>query len=214
MSTDVSNMQGINDKNLANTERILIVERLAPFRKFIYKLLVQKGYKCMAAANADTALAMLNQHQFALVLLDNQMPGTSSIEILGEITKRHPDTAVIMIISKDDARIAIELTKIGAYDYIIKPVNLLALIVRVRNALDKRRLLLENKEYQLYLEDKVRTQTEKIRKSFLNSITSLVFALEAKDKYTSGHSKRVSKMALDIAPKPWYGTTARLKKSS
>jgi len=186
-------------KNPANTERILIVNDLAPFRKFISRMLTDKGYKCVSVVDGGTALAMLRKHRFALVLLDIKMPGESGLGVLREISKRHPDTAVIMITSTDDARVAIEMTKMGAYDYIIKPVNLLALLVRVRSALDKRRLLLENREYQLYLEDKVRKQTEKIRRSFLNSITSLVVALEARDQYTSGHSQRVSKMALAIS---------------
>jgi putative two-component system response regulator len=90
----------------------------------------------------------------------------------------------------------IKTMKMGACDYIIKPVSLSELPVRVRRALDRRRLILENKEYQLHLEDKVKEQTEKIHNAFLNSITSLAFALEARDKYTSGHSQRVSKIAM------------------
>jgi len=186
-------------KNPANTERILVVDDLAAFRKFISQILTSKGYNCVGVADGNAALAMLRKYRFALALLHISVPGKSGREVLSEISKRHPDMAVIMITSTDDAKIAIDMTKIGAYDYIIKPVNFLALLVRVGNALDKRRLLIENKEYQLYLEDKVRKQTEKIRKSFLNSITSLVFALEARDRYTSGHSKRVSKMALLIS---------------
>ena len=185
-------------KNLDNTKQILILDYLAPVRNFISRMLTDRGYKCVAVANNNTALAMLRRHRFDLALLDIKMP-QAGVDILRTIAKHYPDMAVIMITSKDDPRFAIEMTKMGAYDCIIKPVNLLSLIVRVRNTLDKRRLLLENKEYQLYLEDKVRKQTEKIRKSFLNSITSLVFALEARDPYTSGHSKRVSKVALTVS---------------
>jgi putative nucleotidyltransferase with HDIG domain len=103
-----------------------------------------------------------------------------------------------MITSRNDAETVIETMKIGACDYIIKPVNLNELPIRIRRALDQRRLEVENKEYRLRLEDKVREQTEKIHSAFLNSITSLAFALEARDKYTSGHSQRVSKIALLI----------------
>jgi len=111
---------------------------------------------------------------------------------------RYPDMSVIMVTSRDDAETVIETMKMGACDYIIKPVNLNELPIRVRKALDRRRLILENKEYRLHLEDKVKEQTEKIHNAFLNSITSLAFALEARDKYTSGHSQRVSKIALLI----------------
>lgn len=86
----------------------------------------------------------------------------------------------------------------GACDYIIKPINLSELPIRVRKALDRRRLVLENEESRLHLGDKVKEQTKKIHEVFLNSITSLAFALEARDKYTGGHSQRVSKIALLI----------------
>ena len=183
----------------AKIERILIVDDQASMRKFISSFLSDKGYECMTAADGNIALETLHQRRFALVILNVQIPGKSGIEVLRDIVRRHADTAVIMITGSDDAKTAMEMTKIGAYDYIIKPLNVLALLVRVRSALEKRRLLIENKEYQLYLEDKVSKQTAKIRRSFLNSITSLVFALEARDRYTSGHSQRVSKMALSIA---------------
>ena len=183
----------------ANTEKILIVDDKAPLRKFISRMLTDNGYQCVATADGDPALAQLRKHRVSLVLLDINTPAKSGIEVLREIVKRYPDIAVIMITATDDARAVMEMTKIGAYDYVIKPVNLLALLVRVRGALEKRRLIKENKEYQLYLEDEVMKQTEQIRKSFLNSITSLVFALEARDQYTSGHSQRVSKIALSIS---------------
>jgi putative nucleotidyltransferase with HDIG domain len=60
-------------------------------------------------------------------------------------------------------------------------------------------LKLENREYQLHLEQKVAEQTHKIRQAFLNAITSLANALDAKDKYTHGHSKRVTETAVAIA---------------
>lgn len=120
------------------------------------------------------------------------------MDVLSEVVSRYPDMSVIMVTSRDDAETVIETMKMGACDYIIKPVNLNELPIRVRKALDRRRLILENKEYRLHLEDKVKEQTEKIHNAFLNSITSLAFALEARDKYTSGHSQRVSKIALLI----------------
>jgi HD-GYP domain-containing protein (c-di-GMP phosphodiesterase class II) len=89
--------------------------------------------------------------------------------------------------------------KLGAYDYVIKPVDLNILMLSVNRALEKRRLVLENKSYQLHLEEKVQQQTEKIRESFFNSIMSLAIALEAKDEYTKGHSERVTFSAVAVA---------------
>jgi len=129
------------------------------------------------------------------------MPGKSGIEVLQEITARYTDTGVIMITATADAETVIELMRMGAYDYMIKPVDINELSLRVRRALERRSLVIENEEYRLKLEEKVREQARKIHDSFVKSITSLAFALEARDSYTSGHSQRVSRLSRQIALK-------------
>ena len=89
--------------------------------------------------------------------------------------------------------------KQGAYDYLTKPFNLDEVVLSVDRALEKRRLELENRDYQQHLEQKVEAQARKIRASFLSAITALAYALEAKDKYTSGHSQRVAEISVAIA---------------
>jgi len=136
--------------NLANKEQILIVDDLASMRWLMSRKLFDVGYGCTEAADGDTALALLSKHQFDLVLLDIAMPGKSGIAVLYEIVASYPDTAVIMVTARDNAETAIETMKMGAYDYIIKPINYYKLPVRVRSALDKRKLMLENKESRLH----------------------------------------------------------------
>jgi putative two-component system response regulator len=188
-------------KRNGNRERILVVDDVASIRIAFSRKLAGEGYECLMAENGENALALLREHQFALVLLDITMPGISGKEILHKIVERYPDTAVIMITAVDNAETAIEMLKAGAYDYIIKPVYFNELPLRVQRALDRRKLMLENKEYHLDLEDRVSRQTDKIRESFLNSLKSLALALEAKDQYTSGHSQRVADIAVNIARK-------------
>jgi HD-GYP domain-containing protein (c-di-GMP phosphodiesterase class II) len=104
-----------------------------------------------------------------------------------------------MVTAIADVQTAIGLMRMGAYDYIIKPVELNVLSVSLDRALEKRNLVIENRDYQLHLEHRVEEQTKKIRQSFLNSTTSLAYALEAKDKYTHGHSERVTEIAVAVA---------------
>jgi len=186
-------------KNKQNKARILVVDDEARVREIISRKLADDGYHCLTAPDGNKALKLLKADQIDLVLLDINMPGKSGGTVLKEIRAKYPDTAVIMVTAIADAHTAISLMKSGAYDYVIKPVELNVLLVSLDRALEKRRLIIENRDYQLHLEQRIKEQTKKIRQSFLNSITSLAYALEAKDKYTHGHSERVTEIAVAIA---------------
>lgn len=179
--------------------RILIADDDSSVTKTIFRRLADQGYKCAVASDGNSALKELKACQFDLALLDIRMPGKSGTDVLSEMRADYPDTAAIMITAIRDVETAINSMKAGSYDYITKPIDFNMLMVSIDGALDKRRLILENRDYQLRLEEKVEEQTQKIRSSFLNSIKSLAFALEAKDKYTSGHSQRVAEMAVATA---------------
>jgi len=179
--------------------KILIVDDELRVREILSRKLSDNGYHCFTAPDGNTALKLLKADQFDLVLLDIMMPGKSGHDVLQEIKAKYPDTAVIMITAIADVQTAISLMRMGAYDYIIKPVELNVLSLSLDRAIEKRELLIENRDYQLHLEQRVEEQTKKIRQSFLNSTTSLAYALEAKDKYTHGHSERVTDIAVAVA---------------
>ncbi|MFA5451763.1 MAG: response regulator, partial [Dehalococcoidales bacterium] len=120
-------------------------------------------------------------------------------KLLPIIELKYPDTAVIMATALGDASLAIKCMKEGAYDYITKPFDFNDLHTSINRTLEKRRLELENREYKEHLEEKVKIQADKIRQSFFNAISSLAYALEARDEYTSGHSNRVTETAVSIA---------------
>jgi response regulator RpfG family c-di-GMP phosphodiesterase len=180
-------------------EKILIVDDEASVRRLLCSQLTLEGYRCFEAANARQALHILRRNNVDLVMLDIKMPEKSGIELLSEIKLDYPDTSVIMVTAIAEMQTAIRCMKQGAYDYVMKPFELDEITISVARALEKRRLVLENKEYQQNLEKKVAEQANKIRASFLNAITALVYALEAKDAYTSGHSHRVSRLSVAIA---------------
>ena len=183
----------------AKLEGILIVDDEESVRRLLNKRLTNEGYQCLEAANASQALDELRRKKISLVLLDIKMPGKSGVELLPEIKAGHPDTSVIMITATADMQTAVQCMKQGAYDYVIKPFELDEITIGVGRALEQRRLILENKEYQQHLEEKVAEQANKIRSAFISAITSLVYALEAKDAYTSGHSQRVAELSAAIA---------------
>ena len=180
-------------------ETILIVDDEEVVRKLLRRKLVGMGYQCREAGGAAQAMDELQAGAVALVLLDIKMPGKSGVQLLPEIKAAYPDTVVIMATATTDTDTAVHCMKHGAYDYVTKPFNLSGVVLSVERALERKRLELENRYYQQHLEERVSQQAERIRQSFLNSITALAYALEAKDRYTSGHSERVAALSVAIA---------------
>ena len=179
-------------------ETVLVLDDEAVIRKLLCQKLSNEGYLCEEADTAEHALSRLGSSPIGLVILDIKMPGKSGIELLPEIKAAYPDTAVIMATAITEIGTAIQCIKHGADDYICKPFNLDEVTLSVQSALEKRRLQLKIREYQQHLEEKVAEQTREIRKLFLGAIEALVFALEAKDRYTAGHSRRVTEIASAI----------------
>jgi response regulator RpfG family c-di-GMP phosphodiesterase len=178
---------------------ILIVDDELVVRKILNQRLSAEGYHCEEAGSAREALVKLADYPAELVVLDVKMPEKSGAELLPEIKNVYPDTAVIMATAIADTETAIKCMREGAYDYLVKPFNLDEVAISAQRALEKRELVLENRDYQQHLEQRVEEQASKIRTSFLNAITALAYALEAKDEYTSGHSQRVAEISVAIA---------------
>jgi putative nucleotidyltransferase with HDIG domain len=183
---------------VSHPERILIVDDEASIRKLLLRKLSRQGYHCEEAGSAVEALEKMRADSAELIMLDMKMPGKSGIDLLPELKASYPATAVIMATAVAETSLAIQCMKQGADDYINKPFNLDEVALSVDKTLEKRRLELQIKEYQEHLQQKVDEQTVEIRRLFLGAIEALVFALEAKDKYTAGHSRRVTEISLAI----------------
>ncbi len=182
-------------------KKILVVDDEENIRMLISEHLKSNGYNCSIAANGKEALEKLERDNFELVLSDIKMPVMDGIELIKKIMSEYKDIVVIMVTSVFDTSSAIEAMRIGAYDYITKPFYLDNLLLSVERALERRRLIKENREYQQNLELRVEEQTKEIRNTFLNAIEALAQALEAKDPYTNGHSKRVTDISIIIGKK-------------
>jgi HD-GYP domain-containing protein (c-di-GMP phosphodiesterase class II) len=104
-----------------------------------------------------------------------------------------------MATAVSDINTVVESMKLGAYDYLTKPFNLTEVGMSAHRALEKRQLEITLNDYHEHLQQKVDEQSKIIRNAFLNAITSLAFALDAKDSYTNGHSVRVSDISVKVA---------------
>ena len=116
------------------------------------------------------------------------MPEMDGVTFLREALRRYPDMAIVMLTGVAEVTTAVECLKLGALDYISKPVLVEEVRARVDKALEKRDLVLQNRFYQQHLESRVRELDRRNKQSLINGVQMLVHALEAKDAYTSGHS--------------------------
>jgi response regulator RpfG family c-di-GMP phosphodiesterase len=177
----------------------LIVDDEPRLRQVLVHLMRNDGFNCLEAGNGEEALVQLEAHPVRLVMSDLRMPKMDGLELLRQVRGRWPDTAVVMITAVADVEVAVSCLAIGAMDYLTKPFHLEEVRARVAQALEKRRLVIENRGYQESLQAKVAVQARRLEELFLASIQSLAEALEVKDPYTRGHSIRVSHYSVVIA---------------
>jgi len=185
----------------APASKILIVDDEPFVREILSRWLDSEGYNCHVAANAEQAWQPLQRGDFSLLVTDIRMPGKSGIELLAMAKEQFPDLAVIMVTAVDDRNTAIRTLELGAYGYVTKPLEKNEVIINVVNALERRRLALESRQYELRLREKVREQTEDIRASREEIVLRLMAAQEYRHDETGGHIHRMGLYCEAVAKK-------------
>jgi DNA-binding NtrC family response regulator len=128
--------------------RVLIVDDEESIRRLLRQALEMEGYSCITVCSGAEALEAVSQQNFDLVLLDMRMPGMSGLEVLSKLSEAHPDTCVIMVTALVDVDTSVTAMKMGAYDYLTKPLDLATLFESTERALEKRRLVLKTRNYR------------------------------------------------------------------
>jgi len=192
---------------MTNNGKVLIVDDEFDIRELLGDFLLGEGYQCYLAADANEALNIFKSTtDIDLVMSDIRMPGKSGLDLLSEIKEIDGDVMVVMISAVKDIESAISAMSKGAYDYVAKPFKLTEVGLIAKKAIEKRKLILENKEYQKQLERKVAERTGELKEAlyqldqtYLFTLRALVVALDTRDEETQGHSLRVVKFTLKLA---------------
>lgn len=127
--------------------KILIIEDEASIRRVLTKILSEESdtYQVEEAEDGIQGLEKIKNTDYDLVLCDIKMPKMDGVELLEAVKKIKPEIPMVMISGHGDMETAIQTMRLGAFDYISKPPDLNRLLNTVRNALDKKQLVVENK---------------------------------------------------------------------
>lgn len=127
--------------------RILIIEDEAAIRRVLKNIISEenKTYQVEEAEDGILGIELIAKTDFDLVLCDIKMPKMDGVEVLEKIKKLKPEIPVVMISGHGDLDTAVNTMRLGAFDYISKPPDLNRLLNTVRNALDRKELVVENK---------------------------------------------------------------------
>jgi two-component system, NtrC family, nitrogen regulation response regulator NtrX len=133
-----------------NLSRILIVDDEPGIRTSLSGVLSDEGYSVASTESGEEALALITATSFDLVLLDIWLEGMDGLETLTRIQEIPPDTrpAVVMISGHGNIETAVKATKLGAYDFLEKPLSLDRTLIVLKNAVEARRLRTENQEFK------------------------------------------------------------------
>jgi two-component system nitrogen regulation response regulator NtrX len=126
------------------TDSVLIVDDERGIRETLRAVLEDEGFECEAAGSGEDCLRVLEGRAFGCVLLDVWLPGIDGIETLARMRARGTDAAVVMISGHATIETAVRATKLGAFDFIEKPLSIEKTVLTVRNALRHRELVRVN----------------------------------------------------------------------
>ena len=187
-------------------ENILVVDDEEAIREVVATMLESRGYHCTSVSNGRAAQDLVRKQTPDLVLSDMIMPEMDGIKLLDWLRNYDPEIPVIMVTAIHDISTALEAIRRGAYDYILKPFEKDQLYHGVGRALQHRRLVVENRNYQAALEQQVQDRTAQLtgalaqlEQSYDDTLEALGSALDLKDAETEGHCQRVTAFTISIA---------------
>lgn len=190
-------------------DRILATDDRPEILRLIERSLSGR-YECAFAGSAAEARKKLASEDFDLALCDIQMPGDSGLLLAGEITKEHPETAVVMLTGVDDPEVAEHAFAVGAHGYLVKPFWSGQLLITLANALRQHALELAERRRHEALLGSAEEKTEALRHELIDAqrraiadlqasrqetVERLARAVESHDLETGRHVHRMASVA-------------------
>ncbi len=194
---------------------VLVVDDEEAVRNVVTRNLQRKGYRAFSVASGEEALASFRSQLPHAVVTDVKMPGMDGVRFLDEAMKRHPDTVIIMTTGAPDMQMTMQALRAGATDFLVKPIDFGVLHAALERGLERRRMRLDQRRYQLTLEQTVEERTRRLIESFerlqqktreisaayRDVVIRLGRASEWRDDETGEHIQRIGLFSAEIARK-------------
>ena len=184
------------------TSRVLIVDDEDIMQEMLTELL-SANFCVAAVGSAEQALELFNKAPADVVLADKNLPGKTGLELMQLLKQSDPETEIIVMTGYASLESAVDSMRLGAYDYLVKPFDDIAIVTeKVSRAAEKKTLQKEHRQLmeQVFASNReLRDAQELLRRGYMETLTSMITALEARDAYTRGHSDRVASISVTIA---------------
>ncbi len=197
-------LEGISEISMKQ-KHILLVDDEETILEIMEETLVDNDFKVTAVSDPQILPELIEKLDIDTVVTDIQMPKMDGITFLQLVKRYDKKLPVIMITGHADLNNLMKSFRLGAYDYLKKPFSMNELLITVTKAVEKRDLQLQIERYYDLLEEKVIEKTkelvvanQKLEENLLGTILAMINGLEASDKYTRGHSERVTAISMMI----------------
>ena len=187
-----------NDKKL-----VLVVDDEDDIREILAETLAGLGFEYITASDGEEAIECLYQYHdiIDVVICDLKMPKVSGDQVIAYGTKHYPLIPIIILTGFAQLDMALDHMRLGAFDYMTKPFRVKELLLLLKRALEMRQLQEDKINYQNTLEIRIEEATQALHNQVVQTVSSFILAIEAKDRYTQGHSKRVAEYSDLMAKK-------------
>ena len=180
---------------------VLVVDDEDGIRQALDRFLTRLGYRVLQAASGPEALDRQAAEQPEVMLSDIRMPNMTGVELVPKALAQDSDLAIIMLTAIDEPRTAIECMKLGAYDYLIKPVDLDELEMSLQGALRLRQLEIDRRELEQWLAREVAVRTRDLEERTTVAEEVALSALAAAQGW-AGASDAIQKLAQELGTSP------------
>lgn len=171
-----------------NQTEVLIIDDDSGIRNLLERYLASRSFSTATASNGMEGLKRCSDRQPDLVLCDLRMPGLSGLEVLSTLRERHPDLPIVVVSGTGELDDAIRALKLGAWDFLTKPIEDFAVLDHaLERALERARLLAENRSYRASLEAANQQLAASLRRLEEDEVAGrrIQFALLPKDRFVA-----------------------------